>query len=118
MIPPRRLSTLLNQALDHQHNSSFYYVEPTTSASLLSDVKTDRSQFPLVMSARLQHHEDEVWNIGWSHSGEFLASVGKDKLVIIWRIGVSTFAPRSESRKGVLKLSLRLSSNRRTGAVA
>lgn len=89
MIPPRRLSTLFNQALSHQRDASFYYVQPSTSSTLLSDVKTDRSQFPLVMSARLQHHEDEVWNVAWSHSGEFLVSVGKDKLVVVWRIGVS-----------------------------
>ena len=89
MIPPRRLATLLNQALERQRDASFYYAQPSTSTSLLSDVKADRSQFPLVQSARLQHHEDEVWNIAWSHSGEYLASVGKDKLVIIWKIGVS-----------------------------
>ncbi|KAL7414801.1 hypothetical protein BDY24DRAFT_18376 [Mrakia frigida] len=87
MIPPRRLSTLFHQALSHQRDASFYYVQPSTSSTLLSDVKTDRSQFPLVMSARLQHHEDEVWNVAWSHSGEFLVSVGKDKLVVVWRIG-------------------------------
>jgi WD40 repeat protein len=37
----------------------------------------------------LSGHDDEVWNIQWSHSGTFLASASKDKTVRIWRFQVS-----------------------------
>ncbi|EKM55055.1 uncharacterized protein PHACADRAFT_94848 [Phanerochaete carnosa HHB-10118-sp] len=43
--------------------------------------------FPRVTTAILQVHNDEVWNLQWSHSGGYLATASRDKSAIIWRIG-------------------------------
>lgn len=45
--------------------------------------------FPRVTSMILEGHEDEVWNLQWSHNGTFLATCGKDERVLIWKFGVS-----------------------------
>ena len=29
-------------------------------------------------------HTDEIWDIEWSHDGQYLASAGRDKTLIIW----------------------------------
>ncbi|EGO21068.1 hypothetical protein SERLADRAFT_475747 [Serpula lacrymans var. lacrymans S7.9] len=51
------------------------------------DHQCDKSAFPRVTTMILEVHADEVWNIAWSHNGEYLASASKDKTAIIWRIG-------------------------------
>ena len=55
--------------------------------------------FPRITTTILDAHEDEVWNIKWSHDGAYLASAGKDKSVIIWRRGVSVLC-----YSGIMKL--------------
>jgi len=51
----------------------------------------DSLYFPNTTTTILEVHTDEVWNIEWSHNGEYLASAGKDKSAIIWRVGVSWY---------------------------
>ncbi|OSX65346.1 hypothetical protein POSPLADRAFT_1179030 [Postia placenta MAD-698-R-SB12] len=53
---------------------------------LLSLQTESMNAFPQVTTAILEVHTDEVWNIAWSHSGNYLASVGRDKTAIIWRV--------------------------------
>ena len=45
--------------------------------------------FPIATTMILEGHKDEVWDIEWSHDGNFLASASKDRSAIIWRIGIS-----------------------------
>lgn len=52
------------------------------------DHQCDKEAFPRVTTTILQMHEDEVWNIEWSHSGRYLASASKDKTAVIWKVGV------------------------------
>lgn len=91
MIPQRRFATLLDQARAWQQSQCLYHNAPLDSRtfSLYADHICDRNAFPQVTTAILEVHTDEVWNIAWSHSGNYLASVGRDKTAIIWRVEVS-----------------------------
>lgn len=89
MIPPRRFSTLLDQARLYQRSECIYHNAPVTSRnfSLYSDHQCDRDMFPRHTTAILEVHKDEVWSLEWSHDGRWLASAGKDRTVIIWSVG-------------------------------
>ncbi|KAI0934659.1 hypothetical protein AcV5_006428 [Taiwanofungus camphoratus] len=88
MIPQRRFATLLDQARAWQQSQCLYHNAPFNSRtfSLYTDHSCDKNAFPRVTTAILEVHTDEVWNLEWSHSGNFLASASKDKSAIIWRI--------------------------------
>jgi WD40 repeat protein len=60
--------------------------------------------FPTFMTKEiLQAHTDEVWNLEWSHSGEYIASASKDKSAVIWRLGLlSVRACSSDSDRPVV----------------
>ena len=91
MIPQRRFSTLLHQARLYQRQRCIYHNLPMNSSSfsLYSDHRCNKSDFPRITTTILEVHKDEVWNIKWSHDGAYLASASKDKSAIIWRRGVS-----------------------------
>ena len=91
MIPQRRFSTLLHQARLYQRQRCVYHNLPMNSSSfsLYSDHRCNKSDFPRITTTILDVHKDEVWNIKWSHDGAYLASASKDKSAIIWRRGVS-----------------------------
>lgn len=90
MIPQRRFATLLDQAREFQQARCLYHNAPLNARtfSLYADHMCDMEAFPRVTTAILQAHDDEVWNLQWSHSGSYLATASKDKSAIIWRIGV------------------------------
>ncbi|THH20764.1 hypothetical protein EUX98_g8521 [Antrodiella citrinella] len=89
MIPQRRFATLLDQARIYQQHRCLYHNAPTNARtfSLYTDHYCDENAFPRVTTAILEGHTDEVWNLEWSHSGNFLATASKDKSAIIWRVG-------------------------------
>lgn len=91
MIPQRRFSTLLSQARSHQLQRCLYHNSPlsTETFSLYTDHQCDKTAFPRITTLILEGHTDEVWNIEWSHDGNYLASASKDKTAIIWKIEVS-----------------------------
>ena len=91
MIPQRRFLTLLEQSRLWQQQRCPYHNAPSDSLSfsLYRDHHCDSSCFPNTTTTILEVHTDEVWSIEWSHNGEYLASAGKDKSAIIWRVGVS-----------------------------
>ncbi|KZT71398.1 WD40 repeat-like protein [Daedalea quercina L-15889] len=88
MIPQRRFATLLDQARAYQQSLCLYHNAPSNSRtfSLYNDHLCDKEAFPRVTTAILEVHSDEVWNLEWSHSGNYLASASKDKTAIIWRV--------------------------------
>ena len=92
MLPQRRMNTLLEQAYTHQRTQCLYHNAPYTSSafSLYSDHRCTREAFPSLTTNILAGHTDEVWNIQWSHDGNRLASAGKDKTAMIWRMNVSS----------------------------
>ncbi|KJA27057.1 hypothetical protein HYPSUDRAFT_131958 [Hypholoma sublateritium FD-334 SS-4] len=87
MIPQRRFSALLNQARAYQRQRCIYHNAPLSTFSLYADHHCSMADFPTITTTILEVHNDEVWNIAWSHDGAFLASASKDKSAIIWRRG-------------------------------
>ncbi|CAL1705275.1 unnamed protein product [Somion occarium] len=92
MIPQRRFATLLDQARIYQQSRCLYHNSPTSARtfSLYTDHLCDNSAFPKTTSVILEGHNDEVWNLEWSHDGRYLATGSSDKTAIIWRIGPGT----------------------------
>lgn len=90
MIPQQRFAALLEQARDYQQLRCLYHNAQTNSRtfSLYTDHVCDKDEFPRVTTIILDGHTDEVWNLEWSHSGNFLATASRDKSAIIWRIDV------------------------------
>ncbi|GAA5960544.1 hypothetical protein JCM8115_003216 [Rhodotorula mucilaginosa] len=87
MLPQRRLATLLGQAQAYQQRH--HAIPPSASEpfSLLMDADAqDTGAFPTATSHVLQDHSDEVWRLEWSHNGEWLATAGKDRTVMLWKV--------------------------------
>lgn len=87
MIPQRRLETLLEQAKSLQRLSCVYHASDAP-ISLLADCACDPASFPTITTHILRDHTDEIWRLEFSHSGEWLATAGRDKTIIIWNARV------------------------------
>ncbi|KIY43516.1 WD40 repeat-like protein [Fistulina hepatica ATCC 64428] len=90
IIPPRRLDVLFHQSRSWQIAQCLYHNMPSLEDSLFTDHRCDKSALPQVTTAVLVGHEDEVWNLAWSHDGRYLATCGRDKTVIVWTIGTTS----------------------------
>ncbi|SCV68978.1 BQ2448_1998 [Microbotryum intermedium] len=87
MIPQRRLETLFEQANTHQQRQCVFHIHSNDSfTSLLADCKCDPHAFPSTTTHILHEHTDEIWRLEFSHSGEYLATAGRDRLAIIWKV--------------------------------
>lgn len=87
LLPSRRLPQLLEQAQTLQKQLDPYFNLPIDShLSLYTDHQSDTSIFPTRTTHVLRGHEDQVWVMAFSHNGRFLATGGKDKMVIVWSI--------------------------------
>ncbi|ORZ03909.1 WD40-repeat-containing domain protein [Syncephalastrum racemosum] len=84
MIPSARLLTLINQAYEWQRRGCLYHNGYEGNFSLFADHTCDKNQFPSMTTHVLEGHADEVWHLGFSHSGRYLATVSKDMTCIIW----------------------------------
>ncbi|XP_038074198.1 WD repeat-containing protein 26-like [Patiria miniata] len=96
MLPPRRLYTLLSQAVELQkhrcpyHNTAIKNDDSLQSISLLHDHICSRNQFPSKSRQVLPDHCDEVWFCKFSPDGTKLATGSKDTTVIIWDVNKET----------------------------
>ena len=90
LLPERRFVTLLEEAFAHQRSTCLYHNSSYSpeAFSLFTEHQCGRSTFPMTTTNVLTGHDDEVWNVQWSHNGMFLASASKDKTVRIWRFQV------------------------------
>ncbi|KIJ35759.1 hypothetical protein M422DRAFT_61256 [Sphaerobolus stellatus SS14] len=86
MIPPQRFDTLLQQAREYQRNSCLYH-NSNAPFSLYTDHACGRDLFPNTTTVILAEHDDEVWDIQWSHDGGHLATASADGTAIVWRLG-------------------------------
>lgn len=100
MMPQRRFTTLIEQAFTHQRTHCLYHNAPYTpeTFSLYTDHHCSREAFPYLTTNILSEHIDEVWNIKWSHDGNYLASASKDTSAAIWHIGVRQLLNRNAAR--------------------
>lgn len=86
MLPPRRLLTLLEQALMHQRTTCIYHNAESNSYLLSVDHCCIREDFPRITTHTLDEHNDEVWYLAFAHHGLHLASASKDGTAIIWSV--------------------------------
>ncbi|KAJ8669841.1 hypothetical protein QAD02_001100 [Eretmocerus hayati] len=95
MLPPRRLHSLLCQAVEMQNQQCTYHItqSPTNleNVSLLVDHSCSKEQFPCHTTQILNDHCDEVWYCKFSPDGLKLATGSKDMSVIIWDVDPETF---------------------------
>ncbi|KAJ8290923.1 hypothetical protein GJAV_G00019230 [Gymnothorax javanicus] len=94
MLPPRRLHTLLRQAVELQRDRCLYHNTKLDSnldsVSLLLDHACSRKQFPCYTQQILTEHCNEVWFCKFSNDGTKLATGSKDTTVIIWLVDPET----------------------------
>lgn len=94
MLPPRRLQTLLRQAVELQRERCLYHNTKLDSGmdsvSLLLDHACSRKQFPCYTQQILTEHCNEVWFCKFSNDGTKLATGSKDTTVIVWHVDTET----------------------------
>uniref|UniRef100_A0A673B5R4 WD repeat-containing protein 26 n=1 Tax=Sphaeramia orbicularis TaxID=375764 RepID=A0A673B5R4_9TELE len=94
MLPPRRLQTLLKQAVELQRERCLYHNTKLDSGldsvSLLLDHACSRKQFPCYTQQILTEHCNEVWFCKFSNDGTKLATGSKDTTVIVWHVDTET----------------------------
>ncbi|XP_051900926.1 WD repeat-containing protein 26-like [Pristis pectinata] len=94
MLPPRRLQTLLRQAVELQRDRCLYHNTKADtnldSVSLLMDHACSRRQFPCYTRQILTEHCNEVWFCKFSNDSTKLATGSKDNAVIIWQVDPET----------------------------
>jgi WD40 repeat protein len=94
MLPPRRLHTLLCQALELQKDHCPYHntkvEDDLDEVSLLIDHVCSREKFPCQTIQQLNDHCDEVWFCKFSNNGTKLATGSKDATVMIWDVDPDT----------------------------
>ena len=90
MLPPRRLKSLLNQAVELQTDKcvchGMVWDTNIENISLLSDHSCTMDGFPMQTLQILTDHCDEVWFCKFSPDGLKLATGSKDFTVIIWDV--------------------------------
>lgn len=94
MLPPRRLLTLLNQAVELQKDRCPYHNTSSNdnldSVSLLIDHSCTKEQFPCYSTQILNDHMDQVWFCRFSPDGKYLATGCKGGTMIIWEVNMET----------------------------
>jgi WD40 repeat protein len=86
MLQPRRLEVLMEQVFEHQSANCAYHNQFTSNYSLLNDHKCQKLKIPSQQIASLKKHKDEVWLVKFSRCGQYFASTGNDKQIIIWQV--------------------------------
>ncbi|XP_053674509.1 WD repeat-containing protein 26 homolog [Anopheles nili] len=90
MLPPRRLRSLLVQAVELQNERcqchDMTWSTSIENVSLLVDHNCSADGFPLQALQVLNDHSDEVWFCKFSPDGLRLATGSKDNSVIVWEV--------------------------------
>ncbi|KAH8501857.1 hypothetical protein H0E87_016578 [Populus deltoides] len=86
VIPPTRLESIVEEALDLQRGACLFHNVFDSDLSLYPDHQCGRGRLPSSIKQILQVHTDEVWFLQFSHDGKYLASSSKDQSAIIWQV--------------------------------
>jgi len=89
MLPPKRLSTLLSQAVQLQREQCTLHLlkQPETNyVDLKKDHTCSADKFPLHSRQELDNHKTEVWFCKFSNDGTKLATGGLGGKVKIWDV--------------------------------
>ncbi|KAF8402010.1 hypothetical protein HHK36_012961 [Tetracentron sinense] len=84
-VPEKRLEHLVEMALTSQMDSCIYH-NSSDNISLYEDHCCSSDQIPTKTVQILTHHNNEVWFVQFSNSGEYLASSSSDCTAIIWKV--------------------------------
>lgn len=88
MLPSRRLSILLSQAVRYQQEHCAFHLETLNNDNY--DLKIDHrctfDKFPLISKQELDNHKTEVWYCTFSNDGSKLATGGLGGKVKIWDV--------------------------------
>lgn len=85
IVPERRLEHLVETAVGSQIDSCLYH-NSSGPVSLYEDHCCGRDQIPTDTVQILTAHQNEVWFVQFSYSGEYLASASSDCTAIIWKV--------------------------------
>ncbi|CAD5111476.1 DgyrCDS786 [Dimorphilus gyrociliatus] len=88
ILPPRRLDTLISQAVELQQQRCPYHNSKTTDTDdcLLVDHQCSQEHMPNVTIQLLTDHTDEVWFCRFSPDGNKLATGCKSGQLILWNV--------------------------------
>lgn len=86
IIPPKRWSELLDQAIRHQQSQCLYPGEKAIPVSLFQDMKDQKKDFPSLTHHVISEHSDEVWFCRFSHEGNLLATASKDGTSMVFDV--------------------------------
>uniref|UniRef100_A0A7S1IRP5 CTLH domain-containing protein n=1 Tax=Eutreptiella gymnastica TaxID=73025 RepID=A0A7S1IRP5_9EUGL len=86
LLPESRLFQLLHQAQLYQQQNCIYHNTLISDFSLLQDHTCTRSSVPQYTRCVIRTHGDEVWFVAFSHSGQYLATAGKDQRCFIFDV--------------------------------
>ena len=87
MLPPRRLSTLLDQAARHQRDNCVYHnmsTEDSPPDTYAMDHLCTKEMFPCETIQVLMDHGDEVWYCKWSPNGRYAKQVSSWNKFLIY----------------------------------
>ena len=85
-MPPARLETLVEQALEYQMDKCQFHNAPAKPLTLYKNYSCGKEQLPIKTVQRLAAHADEVWHLAFSHDGKRLASGSKDGSVVVYDV--------------------------------
>ena len=86
LLPPRRLTSLVEHALLARRRECIYFNKRASEPEIdmFEDFSCGREQLPTEAVRVLEGHTDEVWHLQFSHSGRMLASASRDRTAIVW----------------------------------
>jgi WD repeat-containing protein 26 len=87
MIPPGRLLSLIEQALEAQGSAvACYDNRIQRNTSLFFDATSSIQCLPIACTQVLQEHRDQVLSVAFSPDGAWLASCSQDGRVGFWQV--------------------------------
>ena len=91
LIEPHRIDCLFEQALAYQAANcrghyGFGMGELVGSSGLLSDHRCSKDSSKFTCFMKLTSHTDEILHAAFSHNAHYLATAGRDRTVLIWKM--------------------------------
>eukprot|EP01016_Furgasonia_blochmanni_P001966 TRINITY_DN1077_c0_g1_i7.p1 TRINITY_DN1077_c0_g1~~TRINITY_DN1077_c0_g1_i7.p1 ORF type:complete len:683 (+),score=130.07 TRINITY_DN1077_c0_g1_i7:1-2049(+) len=99
MLETKRLEKLLKQAVSFQVLNCQFHYDINPNFSLLEEHSCDAEEIPTRPLQILNEHVDEIWLLKFSPDGNYLASVAKNMMLIVWEFDPETFMMKLRIKK-------------------